>query len=36
MARNILTLAIDQYTSPEQLEFLVQKLSDFAAIVSHS
>ena len=34
MTRNILTLVIDQYTSPEQLEFLSQKLADFAADVS--
>ena len=34
MTRNILTLAIDQYTSPKQLEFLSQKLADFAAAVS--
>ncbi len=34
MTRNILTLAIDQYTSQKQLEFLAQKLADFAATVS--
>jgi len=34
MTRNILTLAIDQYTSQKQLEFLSQKLADFAAAVS--
>lgn len=34
MTRNILTLSIDQYTSQKQLEFLSQKLSDFAATVS--
>jgi hypothetical protein len=33
MTRNILTLSIDQYTSQKQLEFLSQKLSDFAATV---
>jgi len=33
MSRNILTLSIDQYTSQKQLEFLSQKLSDFAATV---
>ena len=31
MTRNILTLAIDQYTSQEQLEYLSQKLAEFAA-----
>ena len=31
MTRNILTLAIDQYTSPKQLEYLSQKLVEFAA-----
>ena len=34
MTRNILTLVIDQYTSQEQLEFLSQKLADFAAEVN--
>lgn len=34
MTRNILTLAIDQYTSQRQLEFLAQKLADFDAIES--
>jgi len=34
MTRNILTLVIDQYTNQEQLEFLSQKLADFAADVS--
>lgn len=31
MTRNILTLAIDQYTSQEQLEYLSQKLAEFTA-----
>ena len=34
MTRNIITLAIDQYTSQKQLEFLAQKLVDFAATVN--
>jgi hypothetical protein len=29
MAKNILTLTVDQYTNQEQLEFLAQKLADF-------
>ena len=33
MTQNILTLAIDQYTSPRQLEYLSQKLKDFFAAV---
>ena len=33
MTRNILTLAIDQYTSQRQLEFLSKKLADFTATV---
>jgi len=36
MTRNILTLAIDQYTRQKQLEFLSRKLADFAATVSLS
>ena len=35
MASRILTLTVDQYTSDEQLEYLAQKLADFAAI-SHT
>lgn len=35
MANRILTLTVDQYTSDEQLEYLAQKLADFAAI-SHT
>jgi hypothetical protein len=34
MTRNILTLAIDQYTNQEQLEYLSQKIADFAATIS--
>ncbi len=34
MTNNILTLAIDQYTSPRQLDYLSQKLADFAATVN--
>jgi len=33
MTRNILTLAIDQYTSHKQLDFLSQKLAEFAGTV---
>jgi len=34
MTRNILTLAIDQYTNQRQLEYLAQKLADFAETVN--
>ncbi len=34
MTNNILTLAIDQYTSPKQLEYLSQKLAEFSATVT--
>ena len=34
MTRNILTLAIDQYTSQQQLDYLAQKLVDFASQAS--
>jgi len=34
MTSKILTLAIDQYTSQEQLDFLSQKITDFMATVS--
>ena len=36
MTRNILTLAIDQYTSQRQLDFLSQTIADFFATVSRS
>lgn len=36
MTNNILTLAIDQYTSPKQLEYLSQKLAEFAATANHA
>jgi hypothetical protein len=34
MTSKILTLAIDQYTSQEQLDFLSQKINDFMATVN--
>ncbi len=34
MAKRILTLTVDQYTNPEQLQFLAERLSDFASLAS--